>query len=51
MKIMQSCASDDAMKKENVDSMWTRPSQGGNGRLFMDFRDLSHHHANEGILV
>jgi len=51
MKIMQLCASDDAIKKENADSMWTRPSRGGNGRLFMDFRDLSCHHANEGILV
>jgi len=26
MKIMQSCASDDAINKENADSMWTRPS-------------------------
>jgi len=38
-KIIQSCTSNDAINKENTDSMWTRPSQGGNCRLFMDFRD------------
>ena len=28
---MQSCASEDTMSKENADSMWSRPSWGGNG--------------------
>ena len=30
MKIMESCASDDAVNMENTDSIWTRPSQGDN---------------------
>jgi hypothetical protein len=40
MKIMQSCANDDAINKENADSIRTRPSRGVNGRLFMDFKDM-----------
>jgi hypothetical protein len=32
MKIMQSYISDDAINKENADSMWTCPSRGDNGR-------------------
>ena len=37
---MQSCANNDVINKKNTDSMWTRPSRGGNGYLFMDFRDM-----------
>jgi hypothetical protein len=39
-KIMQSCTSNNVINKENADLMWTCPSRGGNGRLFMDFKDL-----------
>ena len=38
-KIMQSCTSNDIINKENADLMWTHLSRGGNGCLFMDFRD------------
>jgi hypothetical protein len=37
---MQSCISDDAINEKNADSIWTRLLWGGNGRLFMDFRNL-----------
>jgi hypothetical protein len=37
---MQSCTNNNVINKENADLMWTRPSRGGNGRLFIDFRDL-----------
>ena len=36
---MQSCTSNNVINKENADLMWTHPSRGGNGHLFMDFRD------------
>jgi hypothetical protein len=36
---MQSCTRGDVINKENADSMWTCLLRGGNGCLFMDFRD------------
>jgi len=36
---MQSCIRGDVINKENADSIWTCLSRGGNGSLFMDFRD------------
>ena len=50
MKNMQSCASDDAINKENADSIWTRPLRGGNGRYSWILRTLCYH-VNEEILV